>query len=108
MTDGSGPASALEAAIQRLDHAVAQLDLRLEALAAKAEAANTGLFEEDRARLAADLDAARGRERDLESAGQQASAALGRAIADIRAALGEDPDDEAEDADETQPQGAEA
>jgi phage shock protein A len=97
MTDGSGPASALEAAIHRLDQAVAQLELRLGALATKAEGANVGLFEQDRARLAADLDASRGRERELESAGLQASAALGRAIADIRAALGEDPDDEEPD-----------
>jgi len=93
MTDGSGPASALEAAIQRLDQAVAQLDLRLGALAAKAEGGNGDLFDEDRARLAADLDSARGRERDLEAAGLQASIALGRAIADIRAALGEDDED---------------
>ena len=111
MTDGSGPASALEAAIHRLDQAVAQLDLRLGDLAARAEGANGGLFEEDRARLAADLDASRGRERALEAAGLQASAALGRAIADIRAALGEDggeaPDDDLADA-ETHPQGAEA
>jgi phage shock protein A len=111
MTDGSGPASALEAAIHRLDQAVAQLDLRLGALTTKAEGANGGLFEEDRARLAADLDASRGRERELESAGLQASAALGRAIADIRAALGEDPDDEAPSepgAAQSHPQGAEA
>ena len=92
MTDGSGPvgAGALEAAILRLDQAVAQLDLRIGALSAKAEGANGGLFDADRAQLAADLDVARGRERDLEAAGLQASAALGRAIADIRAALGED------------------
>ena len=66
MTDGSGPASALETAIHRLDHAVSQLDLRLGALAAKAEGGNGDLFDEDRARLAADLDASRGRERELE------------------------------------------
>lgn len=101
MTDGSGPAStppggtvgALEAALHRLDQAVAQLDLRIGALSAKAEGSNGGLFDADRAQLAADLDAARGRERDLEDAGLQASAALGRAIADIRAALGEDEDE---------------
>ena len=106
MTDGSGPASALEAAIHRLDQAVAQLDLRLTDLAAKAESGNGDLFDEDRARLAADLDASRGRERELESAGLQASAALGRAIADIRAALGED--EEGDDDIEPHPQAAEA
>ena len=112
MTDGSGPAStppgatmgALEAALHRLDQAVAQLDLRIGALSAKAEGANGGLFDADRAQLAADLDAARGRERDLEAAGLQASAALGRAIADIRAALGEDEDEDLE----SHPEAAEA
>jgi len=115
MTDGSGPGGALEAAIHRLDQAVAQLDLRLGALTTKAEGANGGLFEADRARLAADLDASRGRERELEAAGQQASAALGRAIADIRAALGDDGGEDQEDeatgdagGAATHPQGAEA
>jgi len=99
---------ALEAAIQRLDQAVAQLDLRLAALMEKAESANSGLFEEDRARLAAELDAAHGRERDLEAAGLQASAALGRAIADIRDALGEDQEDDAVAEIVSNPEGAEA
>ena len=39
--------------------------------------------------LAEALDAARGRERELESAGAAASAALDRAIAQVRAALGD-------------------
>jgi len=108
MTDGTGPTGALEAAIQRLDQAVAQLDLRLTTLAEKAEGANGGLFEEDRAQLAADLDASRGRERDLEAAGLQASVALGRAIADIRAALGEDTDEDSESDPVSHPEGAEA
>ena len=51
---------------------------------------NAGLFDQDRAKLAAELDAARGRERELEIAGAIASQALGRAIADIKAALGEE------------------
>ncbi len=59
------------------------------ALAGQAENANGGLFDEDRSQLAAELDAARGRERELESAGQAASQALGRAITQIRAALGD-------------------
>ena len=115
MTDGTGPTGAptgaFEAAIQRLDQAVTQLDLRLTALAEKAEGANGGLFEEDRAQLAADLDASRGRERELEAAGLQASGALGRAIADIRAALGEDEDsaqDETGGEAVSHPEGAEA
>ncbi|MGZ3404760.1 MAG: hypothetical protein ACXU8P_14650 [Phenylobacterium sp.] len=37
--------------------------------------------------MATQLDEARARERDLEAAGAEASAALGRAILEIRAAL---------------------
>ena len=80
----------LETALQRLDRAVGQLEVRVNSLANAAEGANGELFDMDRAKLAAELDAARARERDLEAAGSQASAALGRAIADIRAALGEE------------------
>ena len=80
----------LEAALQRLDRAVALLEVRVNNLVNAAEGANGELFDMDRAKLAAELDAARARERDLEAAGSQASAALGRAIADIRAALGDD------------------
>ena len=46
-----------------------------------------GLFDQDRANLAAELDEARARERELEAAGAEASEALGRAIQEIRAAL---------------------
>lgn len=98
MTEEPGASGALEAAIQRLDRATAKLEQRLSGLLARADGG--GLFEQDRAQLAADLDAARSRERDLEAAGLQASLALGRAIADIRAALGEDGETEAlQDAD---------
>ena len=55
------------------------------------ELLDTGLFDQDRSRLAAELDAARARERALEEAGAQASQALGRAIEEIRAALGDEP-----------------
>ena len=48
-----------------------------------------GLFDEDRSHLAAELDASRARERELEAAGQAASQALGRAIAGVRTALGD-------------------
>jgi hypothetical protein len=93
MSEEPGAGGALDAAIQRLDRAVAQLERRMGALMIEAEGSNGGLFDQDRAKLAADLDAARGRERELEAAGQQASAALGRAIAGIRAALGDDDGD---------------
>ena len=98
MTEEPGANVALDEAIQRRDRAVAQLELRIGAVLTQASGANTDLFEQDRAHLAAELDQARGRERALETAGLQASIALGRAIADIRAALGEDFD-EAADAD---------
>jgi len=87
MTQEAAEGGVLEAAILRLDRAVAQLEVRMNALVDEAQHANRELFDLDRAKLAAELDAARARERDLEAAGSQASAALGRAIADIRAAL---------------------
>lgn len=89
---------ALDVAIQRLDRALSQLDRHVTALAAQASAANGGLFDQDRSNLAAELDAARGRERELEAAGAQASEALGLAIAEIRSVL--NTDDEAAAADE--------
>lgn len=98
--------TALDLAVRRLERAVSQLEQRMAAKAAEtkralaaaaaaaaggAGAAAPGLFEEDeKAQLVADLEAAREREKALEEAGEQASVALGRAIAEIRAALGED------------------
>jgi hypothetical protein len=90
MTPEATEGGVLDAAILRLDRAVAQLEVRVNVLVSEARGANGELFDLDRAKLAAELDAARARERDLEAAGSQASAALGRAIADIRAALGDD------------------
>ena len=93
--------TALDLAVRRLERAVSQLEQRLAAKAAEAARApaaapvEPGLFPEafgddERARLVADLEAAREREKALEEAGEQASVALGRAIAEIRAALGEE------------------
>jgi len=96
MTREQGEGGALEAAIQRLDRALAQLEVRTQTLQAQAGDGG-GLFDQDRAKLAAELDAARGRERDLELAGAEASRALGRAIADIQRALGEPEESAAED-----------
>lgn len=76
--------SPLDQAARRLDRAMALLEQRL---AKQASAEASGLFDEDRARLAAELDQARARERELEAAGAEASAALARAIAEIRSAL---------------------
>lgn len=80
--------TALDLAARRLERAVAMLESRMADKMAQAGAEAGGLFDQDRANLAAELDAARARERLLEEAGAQASEALGRAIAEIRAALG--------------------
>jgi hypothetical protein len=104
--------TALDLAVRRLERAVGALEQRLAAKAAEpvrapapiATSAEPGLFDDqERVRLIADLDAAREREKALEEAGEQASAALGRAIAEIRSALGDESvanDDHAHD-DET-------
>lgn len=77
----------IDQAAKRLERSVALLEQRLSRLSD--EARSGGLFDEDRAKLAQELDASRARERELAEAGEQASKALGRAIAEIRAALGE-------------------
>jgi len=81
MDDGE----ALAAAVERLDRALGARAARIAARAAPHH--EDDLFESDRARLAADLDAARARERALEDVAAEASAALGRAAAEVRAAL---------------------
>jgi hypothetical protein len=110
MTPGEG--NALELAARRLERAVGQLEQKItaertarlaafSAAAAAASGASSGepsLFdaeaqvhaESKAARLAVDLEAARAREKALEEAGEQASEAQGRAIAEIRAALGDE------------------
>lgn len=85
MTGESVGDSALDQAARRLERAVTLLEQRLAQRARSGEA--SGAFDQDRTRLAAELDQARARERQLEEAGAEASAALGRAIAEIRAAL---------------------
>ena len=77
----------LATAIDRLDRAVIALEQRIAARASAYDAQEDDLFESDRARLAAELDAARARERALEEVAAEASAALGRAAAEVRAAL---------------------
>ena len=95
--------SALDQAAKRLDRAVAQLEQRMAARAPQAGEEPGGLCDQDRAKLADELDKARARERALEEAGAEASAALGRAIAEIQAALAdhdapaEEPADESEE-----------
>jgi len=83
----------IDLAIRRLDEALATLEAKVAERSQAREAASGDLFEhdaafaEDRARLAAELDAARARERALEEVAAEASAALGRAAAEVRAAL---------------------
>ncbi len=89
MTVDAGREGRLDLAIRRLERATTLLEQRLAHRLAEAGADAGGLFDRDRARLAADLDAARGRERDLTVAGEAASAALAKAIAEIRALLAE-------------------
>lgn len=84
MTPGD---SALDLAARRLENAVHVLEQRLSRRLKDAGDDAGGLFDLDRARLAAELDQARARERELEEAGAQASVALGNAIQEIRAAL---------------------
>ena len=106
MVRETSESGALEAAIQRLDRALSQLDLRVASLAAQAGAANGELFDHDRSVLAAELDAARSRERELEAAGAQASEAIALAIGELRQALAEG--DRAEDETEAEPDDEEA
>jgi len=79
--------TALDLAAKRLENALHVLEQRLSKRLKDASADAGGLFDQDRAKLAAELDNARARERELEEAGAQASAALGRAISEIKAAL---------------------
>jgi hypothetical protein len=88
MTDQPYNPLGFDEAARRLDHALARLEVRMNALSSQAEGANGNLFDDDRSKLAAELDAARSRERELETAGQAASEALERAITRVRAALG--------------------
>jgi hypothetical protein len=79
----------IDRAVRRLDRAATLLDQRISRRIAEAEAQGGSLIDGDRARLAAELDAARGRERELEAAGAQASQALATAIAELKTALGD-------------------
>jgi hypothetical protein len=90
MAAHSGQGGKLDVAVARLDRAMALLDQRLVHRLAEAGAQAGGLFDQDRAQLAADLDAARARQRELEEAGAEASAALAKAMTEIRGYLDRD------------------
>tara|TARA_B100001179_G_C18458088_1_gene345969 strand:+ start:394 stop:672 length:279 start_codon:yes stop_codon:yes gene_type:complete len=75
----------LETALKRLEDSVEGLSdpySRSRAIHAEAEA-----LRRDRAKLAEDLDASRARERELEALADEASRALGIAIAEVKAAM---------------------
>ena len=86
--DGSRD-SRLDLAARRLERAVTMLEQRLSRRLAEAGAEAGGLFDLDRAQLAQALDASRARERDLAAAGVEASAALARAVVEVKAAMSE-------------------
>lgn len=83
--------SALDAATKRLERALSALETRSDRRLKRIEAmeAGRGGGDSDRAQLVAELEAARARERALESIAAEASAALGRAAEEVRAALSE-------------------
>ncbi|MEY4250894.1 MAG: hypothetical protein RJA87_2527 [Pseudomonadota bacterium] len=91
MRDLSGD-NAVDLAVLRLERAVSLLEARLGDVTSAAQPNSSGLFDEDRSRLAAELDASRAREQALTEAGRQASAALGKAIVGIKSALTEEAD----------------
>ncbi len=75
----------LDAALKRLEgHLDYVFELAGDPKAARREIA---ALNKDRAQLAEDLDAALARERELQTLADEASAALGSAIAEVRAAL---------------------
>lgn len=87
MATEAGAPGPLEAASRRLDRALALLEERLRRRRETAEADAGGVLDNDRARLASELDEAKARERTLAEAGRKASAALGYAIAEIESEL---------------------
>jgi hypothetical protein len=87
----AGPS--IDEAADRLAGAIARLEGRLNGLfermdEGRARNREVEALRLDRARLAADLDAARARERELQRLADEASEALGAAILEVREALG--------------------
>jgi len=83
-----GPDDRIEEAARRLEHAAVKLEQRIARHIDRAAATKGSVMDADRAGLAAQLDAARGRERALREAGEEASAALAEAIARLRQHVG--------------------
>jgi hypothetical protein len=97
--DSASPRELAEAT-RRLDRALEQLEAACAAKGLASGASPDGgsaalelaALESERARLAAELEASRVREAELESAAAAASQALGRAADEVRAVLGEGED----------------
>ncbi|MGH6986170.1 MAG: DUF4164 family protein [Caulobacteraceae bacterium] len=83
----SDTGEALDSATRRLERAIHLLEQRVEGRLAEAGEHARGTSDQDRSRLAAELDSARARSRRLEQAGQAASAALAEAIVDLEGLL---------------------
>lgn len=94
-SEGEGPVA--EAA-RRLDQALSALEARLTGPARRAAPSTGAAGLEGQTDLIEALQAAEAREQALEEAAREASAALGRAVADVRAALGEEEFEPAEEA----------
>lgn len=85
--------SQLNPALRRLQAALTRLDRALDQQALKAAdpgvlRAEVSALTSDRARLAEALDQSLAREQDLKKLAEEASEALGAAIAEVRAAIG--------------------
>ncbi len=82
----------MDSAAARLESALKRLEVALEAQLTRAGdpdllRAEISALVEDRARLAGELDTALAREQELQVLADEASAALGSAIKEVRAAL---------------------
>lgn len=89
MTDLKTAVAELEAALSRLEASVESItDTHSSGRLIQAEAE---ALRRDRAKLAEDLDASRARERELEALADEASKALGVAIAEVKAAMQAQP-----------------
>lgn len=85
----------LDPAADRLDAALTRLEAALEAHLLRAGnpaalRAEIAALVTDRAQLAEDLDQSLAREKELQTLADEASAALGSAIEEVRAALGKE------------------
>ena len=85
--------SGLDSSLQRFDTALSRLEAAVETLFARAGhpvllKTELEMMLQDRAKLAEQLEQSLAREQDLQALADEASAALGTAIAEVQAALG--------------------